>query len=151
MNTIYAGDRLIPLEDLGDNYKEVNAAGGLVKNDKGQYLMIRRNDRWDLPKGHQEPDEAITGTALREVWEETGLEGLQLQDFICVTHHCYIRDGKWILKHTWWYNMLCTEPQDTVPQTEENITQAVFMDKDEVAESLKDAYPSIREVFAKVL
>ena len=151
MKTIYAGDKLIPLEELGNDYKEVNAAGGLVHNSKGQYLMIRRNDRWDLPKGHQEPDEVITDTALREVWEETGLEGLQLEDFICVTHHCYNREGRWILKHTWWYNMLCTGSENTRPQTEENITQAVFMDKKEVAEALNDAYPSIREVFINVL
>ena len=139
------------MEELGDSYKEVNAAGGLVHNQDGKYLMIRRNDKWDLPKGHQEPDEVITDTALREVWEETGLTGLELQDFICVTHHCYRRDGVWVLKHTWWYNMLSTGSDSTVPQTEENITQAVFMDKEAVSEALKDTYPSIREVFTNVL
>ena len=151
MSTIYSGDSLVSLKDLGDNYKEVNAAGGLVQDASGRYLLIRRNDRWDLPKGHQEQGEVITDTALREVREETGLTDLLLKDFICVTHHCYRLDGAWIVKHTWWYGMLCTGSADTVPQTEENITQAVFMDKNEVAEALKDTYPSIREVFVGII
>ena len=151
MCTIYSGDRLVSLEELGTDYKEVNAAGGLVQDSHGRYLMIRRNDKWDLPKGHQEPGEEIKDTALREVWEETGLKDLVLKDLICVTQHCYRRDGVWVLKHTWWYNMLCEGVQETVPQTEENITQAVFMDKEAVAEALKDTYPSIREVFAGLL
>ena len=32
----------------------IEAAGGVVVNDCGQWLMIRRNGRWDLPKGHLE-------------------------------------------------------------------------------------------------
>ncbi|MBW0103477.1 NUDIX hydrolase [Pseudonocardia sp. KRD291] len=32
-----------------------------------------RYDDWSLPKGHQEPDEAVTATALRETVEEAGL------------------------------------------------------------------------------
>ena len=38
-----------------------------------------------------------------------------------------------------------------VPQTEENITEAVWMDRARLEEALKDTFPSILEVFAKVL
>ena len=31
-------------------FTEVDAAGGLVGNDRGQYLLIFRNGLWDLPK-----------------------------------------------------------------------------------------------------
>ena len=51
----------IPTEDVEDTYHricseflEVNAAGGLVSNKRGDFLLIRRNGMWDLPKGHQE-------------------------------------------------------------------------------------------------
>ena len=29
----------------------IEAAGGLVKNEDGEYLFIFRNNKWDLPKG----------------------------------------------------------------------------------------------------
>ena len=152
MGNIYVGSKVIlSKEELGGEVKDVNAAGGLVHNAKGQYLMIRRNDIWDLPKGHQEKGEEISRTALREVFEETGLDNLQLEDFICETRHCYRRDGVWVLKHTFWYNMACTQDTALVPQTEENITEAVWMDRDRLEEALKDTFPSILEVFAKVL
>jgi 8-oxo-dGTP pyrophosphatase MutT (NUDIX family) len=32
-------------------FKQVDAAGGLVKNEKGEYLFIHRLGYWDLPKG----------------------------------------------------------------------------------------------------
>ena len=88
-----------------DKYLEVNAAGGLVCNEKGEFLLIRRSGLWDLPKGHQEPGEEMQFTALREVEEETGLKGLVLGNYICTTQHSYFRDDKWHLKHTWWYAM----------------------------------------------
>ena len=34
-------------------FREVNAGGGLVSNRRGDFLLIRRNGLWDLPKGHQ--------------------------------------------------------------------------------------------------
>ena len=144
----------IPDEDTEDTYrrlcaefKEVNAAGGLVSNRRGDYLLIRRNGLWDLPKGHQEAGEDIRVTALREVQEETGVDELELQDLICITDHCYLRNGIWHLKHTWWYGMLYTKPVDLIPQREEDIAQAAWVAKSSLPPFLKNTYPSIIEVF----
>ena len=119
----------IPADDIEGTYrdflsqfKEVNAAGGLVSNRRGDVLLIKRNGLWDLPKGHQEEGEDIRVTALREVQEETGVDQLELRDLICVTDHCYRRGGIWHLKHSWWYDMLYTDPWDLTPQREEDIT-----------------------------
>ncbi|MBR4822786.1 MAG: NUDIX domain-containing protein [Bacteroidales bacterium] len=128
-------------------FKEVNAAGGLVSNRRGDYLLIKRNGLWDLPKGHQEDGEDIKVTALREVQEETGVDKLELRNLICVTDHCYLRDGIWHLKHTWWYDMLYTDPVDLAPQREEDITKAGWVAKSSLPAFLADTYPSIQEVF----
>ena len=50
-------------------FREVDAAGGLVSNRRGDYLLIQRSGLWDLPKGHREAGEDIAVTALREVRE----------------------------------------------------------------------------------
>lgn len=128
-------------------FKEVDAAGGLVRNRRGDYLLISRNGLWDLPKGHREAGEDIEVTALREVQEETGIDQIETGGLICVTDHCYFRAGQWHLKHTWWYNMLYTNPIDLTPQREEDITKAAWVARSSLPPFLKDTYPSIMEVF----
>lgn len=128
-------------------FKEVNAAGGLVSNKRGDYLLIRRSGLWDLPKGHQDEGEDISVTALREVQEETGVDNLIMQDLICITDHCYKRDGIWHLKHTWWYSMLYNDPVDLTPQTEEDIAKAAWVARSGLTPYIKDSYASIQEVF----
>ena len=144
----------IPTDDIEGTYKgfctqfkEVNAAGGLVSNRRGDVLLIRRNDLWDLPKGHQEEGEDISVTALREVQEETGVLNLRLGGLICITDHCYRRNDIWHLKHTWWYDMLYMDPVDLTPQKEEDITKAAWVARSGLSPYLKNTYPSIVEVF----
>lgn len=144
----------IPSENIEETYAlirneflEVNAGGGLVRNRRGDYLLISRNGMWDLPKGHQDPGEDISVTALREVREETGIDDLQLRGLICITDHCYKRNGIWHLKHTWWYDMLDDKPIDLVPQTEEDISKAAWVAKSSLPAFLNNTYPSISEVF----
>ena len=144
----------VPTADIEDTYrkicaefKEVNAGGGLVSNRRGDYLLISRNGLWDLPKGHQDPGEDIETTAIREVSEETGIYELELRELICITDHCYRRDGIWHLKHTWWYDMLYTDPIDLTPQREEDITKAAWVAKSSLPAFLINTYPSIAEVF----
>lgn len=144
----------IPVDDvdaayrsLCSEFKEVNAAGGLVANRRGDYLLIHRSNLWDLPKGHQEPGEDISLTATREVEEETGVGPLELGRLICITDHCYFRDNIWHLKHTWWYDMLYTAPVELIPQREEDISKAAWVAKSSLPPFLKGSYPSILEVF----
>lgn len=158
VNLVEASDSLhricIPTSDIEKTYRmicaeflEVNAGGGLVSNRRGDYLLISRNGLWDLPKGHQDPGEDIATTALREVQEETGINDLTLRGLICVTDHCYRRNDIWHLKHTWWYDMLYTDPTDLTPQREEDISKAAWVAKSSLPPFLLNTYPSIIEVF----
>ena len=131
-------------------FKEVNAAGGVVSNRRGDVLLISRDGLWDLPKGHQEPGEDIEVTAIREVEEETGVPDLEIGRLICVTDHCYRRNDIWHLKHTWWYDMLYNNPVDLTPQREEDITKAAWVARSGLAPYLKNTYPSIVEVFRQL-
>ncbi len=128
-------------------FLEVDAAGGLVSNRRGDFLLINRNGLWDLPKGHREDGEDIALTAMREVREETGVDQLEAGGLICVTDHCYLRNDIWHLKHTYWYNMLYTDPVDLTPQRDEDITKAAWVARSSLPPFLKNTYPSIMEVF----
>jgi uncharacterized protein involved in tolerance to divalent cations/8-oxo-dGTP pyrophosphatase MutT (NUDIX family) len=57
--------------------KEVSAGGVIYRKNGGEIeiALIHVRNRWGLPKGHVEEGESIEATALREVREETGLEG----------------------------------------------------------------------------
>lgn len=136
---------------LCSRHEEIWAAGGLVRNPAGKYLLIYRNGCWDLPKGKQEAGEDLRTTALREVEEECGLHGLIAEAEICTTDHTYILNGKQVLKHTRWYAMTTADEPQPVPQLEENITRAEWVEADCLPERIRESYLSVRDVFRNIL
>lgn len=125
----------------------VEAAGGVVINGSGEWLMIRRNERWDLPKGHLEAGERYDVCAAREIEEETGVTAEVLHP-LCDTWHAYYfpLTERWELKHTHWYVLRTTEAQVTQPQHEEGIVEAAWCDRVTVDQHLTESYPTIRTV-----
>jgi 8-oxo-dGTP pyrophosphatase MutT (NUDIX family) len=124
----------------------VQAAGGLVLNDKGEILMMLRRGKWDLPKGKLDPGESLEHCAVREVQEETGLKKVTLQKPLVVTYHTYDESGKHILKESHWYSMKAPGKQDLVPQSEEQITQIKWVTAAEVKQYITNTFPSIIDV-----
>jgi len=67
--------------------KKADSAGGVVvrqHDQRAELLLIRdvNYDDWFLPKGHVEPGETNEVAALREIEEETGLNDLELGQFL---------------------------------------------------------------------
>lgn len=124
----------------------VEAAGGLVLNAKGEVLMIYRRGFWDLPKGKIDLGETEAACAIREVQEETGLMKLDLGEKLQVTYHTYLAGNKTILKPSHWYRMIHLGNENTIPQTEEDITAIRWMNKAEVKAILEQTYGSIIEL-----
>lgn len=124
----------------------IKAAGGLVKNVKGNYLFIFRNKKWDLPKGKVEKDEKMKEAALREVEEECGVKIFTNDEKLCKTYHVYTLGSKLVLKKTNWYSMTVKGEPKLIPQKEEGITKASWLSKLELNQVLKNTYPSIVQV-----
>ncbi len=149
-NTIVVIDAMIEYytESLMSEFKYVEAAGGLVENERGETLMIYCYRHWDLPKGHIDEGESAEVCAVREVAEETGVEGAKIVRFLCNTMHAYGVYGVWELKQTSWY-LLSAKSCPTKPQQEEDIAIAKWCSPEEVEANLRATYPTIRNVFAE--
>ena len=130
-------------------FTRVEAAGGVVVDDRGTWLMMRRNGRWDLPKGHVEAGEDFEHCAAREIAEETGIRARVVRP-LCETLHAYYfpTTARWELKRTHWYELHAPGCTGLTPQTEEGIDSAVWCAPREVADNLRDAFPTIRCVAA---
>jgi 8-oxo-dGTP pyrophosphatase MutT (NUDIX family) len=127
----------------------VQAAGGLVHTEDNHFLLIFRRGKWDLPKGKLDDYEDLRTCAVREVKEETGLDGVQLEQPLCITYHTYHEAGKHILKESHWYWMKGERQQVFTPQTEEEIDQCEWVPVDKLAPYMDNTHASIIDVVKK--
>ena len=137
------------LEILKDKLKTIVAGGGMVYNQKGEILFIKRNGRWDLPKGKAEDGETIEQTSIREVEEETLVEGLEITKFLQVTYHILKRNGKFKLKETHWFEMKTSYEGELVPQKNEGITKVKWKNFEKSQKALQKSYENIKLLFPK--
>lgn len=61
--------------------KEIRGCGVLVMRDEPErsFLLMKHARRWDLPKGHLDDGETDLECALRELREETGIKGKDIE------------------------------------------------------------------------
>lgn len=133
------------------NFKVIEAAGGLVKNNQNEVLMIYRLDKWDLPKGKIEVGETLEKTALREVEEECGIKNLEIIRPLSNTYHIYSeKENKLVLKISHWFEMVNTSTEKLIPQKEEGITMVKYIAKNKLNELLDNMYANIKILFDEV-
>ncbi|PRX45784.1 NUDIX hydrolase [Salegentibacter salegens] len=137
------------LKHLFKKLRVVTAAGGMVLNDKDEILFIYRKKRWDLPKGKTEKNETIEASAIREVEEETGVEGLKVTKFLQKTYHIFKRKGRYRLKVTHWYEMRTSYDGELRPETKEGIEKAKWKDLKKSQKALQKSYANIKLLFSE--
>lgn len=65
-----------------------------------RYVIIRSKEGiYGFPKGHTEDLESEAETALREIFEETGLSVCLVEGFRTEDSHTFIRNGETRMKH----------------------------------------------------
>lgn len=125
----------------------VVAAGGVVTNSKGKVLFIYRFDKWDLPKGICKKNEPLEQCAVREVEEETGVQGLEIESFLRTTYHVFKRNGKFKLKEVHWYAMKTDYDGKLKGEISEGIEKVKWKGPEKIKTALQNSYVNIRSLF----
>ncbi len=139
------------IEELQEAFRScfipIDAAGGVVKNLKGEYLFIYRRGKWDLPKGKVDSGESYQQAAIREVEEETGLSGLNLEKRLMSTHHTYPYKKGTALKKIYWFDMLYEGNGTPVPQEIEQIEEVRWFRPEEFEIPFSNTYELVKDLF----
>ena len=81
-------------------------AGGIIfrrskVNNGIEFLLIQdAKNRWTIPKGHIEPGEVPKDTTKREITEETGLQEMNVMNWLGKIHFRYRRASSLVLMTT---------------------------------------------------
>ena len=64
---------------MSDGIENARSAGGIVLNPEGKVILVnQRGISWSFPKGHVEKGESDLEAAKREIYEESGVNDLEL-------------------------------------------------------------------------
>jgi 8-oxo-dGTP pyrophosphatase MutT (NUDIX family) len=135
-----------PIDLFLREFSVLEAAGGVVLNTQNELLMIERFRVWDFPKGKMEKNENCREAAVREVEEETGVNGLEIVNELPTTFHIYRFRNEWIVKKTYWFLMSTRFAGTLNPQVEEDILRAEWVPNSKVLEYISNSYASLKEL-----
>ena len=84
---------------------------------------------------------------MREVEEETGVNGLSISHKLQKTYHVFRRNGKYKLKITHWFEMQSNFEGIPQGQLEEGIEKVAWLNPEQIKEALKNSYENIKLLF----
>ena len=132
----------------------VKAAGGVVVRGK-KILFIKKNGRWEFPKGRLKKGANRKKTAVREISEETGIKKKHLNIIMPLipTHHHNKISGSTVVKETSWFLIEYSgDPKKRlIPEKKEGITKCKWFSLDELVLTLKDSRPLVHYLLVFVL
>jgi 8-oxo-dGTP pyrophosphatase MutT (NUDIX family) len=125
------------------------SAGGLVLDLSGPVplgaLIGRTNRRgrllWSLPKGHLEPGETAEQAAVREVAEETGINGVIIGE-LGVIDFWFVADGRRVHKTV--HHFLLRAVSGELSDSDVEVTEVAWVPLPEISQKL--AYSDERDL-----
>ena len=145
---VLAPDPEQAMHDFFKHFKFVQTAGGLVQQAQADaFLWMHRFAHLDLPKGKIEKGEGTVQAAIREIEEETGLNGqFELLDTLTCTFHVYEMKGRSFLKQNHWFRFRFLGEAQLKAQAEEGIEAVFWLSDQEWRSRLAETYPGLREL-----
>ena len=149
---VVAADPVAAFAAFAAEFTRVEAAGGVVVDDPGAWLMTRRIRRWHLPLGPLGAGQDFDTQPPPDLDQRTGIRARVVRP-LCETLHAYWfpPTSRWELKCTHWFELRSTGEGTPTPQCEEGIEQVVWCSPDEAAEHVREAFPTIRRVAEAML
>ena len=108
----------------------------VIKNVKGQVLILKRSGKWMLPGGRLEGDTSSSKGLAREIKEETGIASYKIQQIIDVR----LSQSK----NTYMVTFLCNTNKKTVKLSNEH-TDYAWVSKNEL-NKYKFEYKEIKKI-----
>jgi len=132
----------------------IRAAGGVVVYGK-KILFIKKNGRWEFPKGRLKKGANRKKTAVREICEETGIKKKDLQiikRLIPTHHHNKIKSGS-IVKETFWFLIQYSgnAKKKLIPEKREGITKCRWFTLKEAGNRLRNSRPLVQYLLGFVV
>jgi 8-oxo-dGTP diphosphatase len=133
--------------DSDDDRERERAAGGVIiryRNEQQEVCLVFRphHNDWSLPKGKLDPDETELDAALREVYEETGLQCRPLVH-LGPTRYDIERPPFRKVVHYWTMEIVA----DAIFEPNDEISELVWLPFDEAKDRL--SYPHDVEVLSR--
>lgn len=148
--TVYALKKLFVIhpnpEEAFNAFQKLTKAdalvGAVIVNEHNELLMIKRWNKWDLPKGNlQEGVDPFKGI-LNEMKAECGLVKLKIEEMLQPGYYFYTLNNERVLKKIIWFRMSHSGSSSNLNGKEEY----TWVKKEQLSEFLENSFEQISDV-----